>query len=130
MNQPENKKALERFLKIVPLCDGVRTSSQIAEILGENAKYIQKMMLRYNLPRRIPSVVPPERNGFYICGRTINKDGYASVLCPSTHSAMANNNGRVLEHRLVVAQKIGRNLLPREVVDLSLIHISEPTRPY
>lgn len=117
MNQPQNPTALARFQSIVPLCDGFRTSTQIAEILGENAKYIQKMMLRYDLPRRVASIVPPERNGFYKCGRHINKDGYASVICPADHKTMANKNGRVLEHRLVMAQKIGRNLRAREVVD-------------
>lgn len=117
MNQPQNPAALARFQKIVPLCDGFRTSTQIAEILGENAKYIQKMMLRYDLPRRVASIVPSERNGFYKYGRHINKDGYASVICPADRKIMANKNGRVLEHRLVMAQKIGRNLLAREVVD-------------
>ncbi len=74
-------------------------------------------MLRYNLPRRAQSVVPSERNGFYKTGRHINKDGYASVICPPEYRAMSNKNGRILEHRLVVAQQIGRNLLPLEVVD-------------
>ena len=117
MNQPKNPDALKRFLRIVPLCDGVRTSSEIAGILNENVKYVQKMMLKYNLPRRVPSKVPSHRNGFYKCGRHVNKDGYADVICPIQHIRMANKNGRVLEHRLVVARKIGRNLLPHEVVD-------------
>lgn len=117
MNQPQNPEALARFQRIVPLCDGVRSSSEIAEMLNENVKYIQKMMLRHNLPRRIPSTVPPQRNSFYKCGRHINKDGYASVICPDEFREMSNKNGRVLEHRLLVAQKMGRNLLAREVVD-------------
>lgn len=117
MSQPKNPAALARFLKIVPLCDGVRTSSEIAFQLNENHKYIQKMMLKYNLPRRIQSSVPSERNVFYKTGRYVNKDGYASVICPPEYRSMANKNGRILEHRLVVARKIRRNLLPLEVVD-------------
>jgi hypothetical protein len=117
MNQPKNPAALARFLKVVPFCDGIRTSSEIAEETNENHKYIQKMMLRYDLPRRVQSVVPHERNGFYKTGRHVNKDGYVSVICPSEYMAMANKNGRALEHRLVVAQQIKRNLLPLEVVD-------------
>lgn len=117
MNQPKNPAALARFLRVVQLCDGVRTSSEIAERLGENSKYIQKMILKYNLPRRSPSKVPTRRNGFYKCGRHINKDGYASVICPDSHRHMSNANGRVLEHRLAMSLRIGRNLLPREVVD-------------
>lgn len=117
MNHPKNPAAKARFDRIVPLCDGIRSSAEIAEILKENHKYIQKMMLRYDLPRRSQSVVPSHRNKFYKCGRHINKDGYATVICPHEHGEMANKNGRVLEHRLVMAQKIGRNLLPHEVVD-------------
>jgi hypothetical protein len=117
MNQPKKPRALERFLRMKPLCDGVRTSSEIAEMLDENVKYIQKMMLLYDLPRRIPSKVPHERNRFYVCGRHINKDGYADVICPAEFLDMANKNGRVLEHRLVMARKMGRNLHSHEVVD-------------
>lgn len=117
MNHPKNPEAKARFDKIVPLCDGVRSSTEIAEILGENPKYIQKMMLKFDLPRRVQSAVPSHRNVFYKCGRHINKDGYASVICPVSHYGMANKNGRVLEHRLVVAQEIGRNLQSHEVVD-------------
>ena len=117
MNQPKNPAALARFLKIVPFCNGVRTSSEIAEKTNENHKYIQKMMLKYNLPRRVQSVVPTDRNVFYKCGRHINKDGYTSVICPADYVGMANKNGRVLEHRLVLAEQIKRNLLPLEVVD-------------
>lgn len=117
MNHPKNPAAKSRFDRIVPLCNGNRSSSEIAEMLNENVKYVQKMMLRYDLPRRSQSVVPSHRNIFYKCGRHINKDGYASVICPDSHLNMANKNGRVLEHRLVMAQKISRNLLPHEVVD-------------
>lgn len=117
MNQPKSPTALARYLRIVPLCDGLRSSSEVAELLNENTKYVQKMMLKYNLPRRIPSKVPSHRNIFYKCGRHINNDGYVSVICPESHLQMATKIGRVLEHRLVVAQKIGRNLLPHEVVD-------------
>src|SRR5690554_5920533 len=99
MNQPKKPAALARFQRIVPLCDGVRSSSEIAEMLDENTKYIQKMMLKYNLPRRPKDVVPPHRNRFYKCGRHINKDGYASVVCPDQYKGMLNKNGRILEHR-------------------------------
>lgn len=117
MNHPKLPQAKARFDRVAALCDGILSSAQIAESLGENTKYVQKMMLRYDLPRRKKNVVPSHRNGFYKCGRNINKDGYASVICPSSHREMGNKNGRVLEHRLVLAQKIGRNLHSREVVD-------------
>jgi len=117
MNQPKNPTALKRFLNISQFCDGILSSSEIAEKAGDNSKYVKKMMLRYNLPRRMVNVVPPHRNRFYKCGRHINKDGYVSVICPKSHLQMANKNGRVLEHRLVMSEKIGRNLHTHEVVD-------------
>jgi hypothetical protein len=117
MNHPLCPIAKARFDKIVPFCNGILSSSEIADILGENVKYVQKMILRYNLPRRIPSKVPPQRNVFYKCGRSINKDGYACVICPDDFRGMANSNNRILEHRLVAARKMGRNLHPHEVVD-------------
>lgn len=117
MSHPKDPRAKARFDRVASMCDGVLSSVQIAEALGENVKYVQKMMLRYNLPRRKQSSVPSERNRFYVCGRHINKDGYASVICPPEFRSMSNKNGRVLEHRLVLAQKIGRSLQPREVVD-------------
>ncbi len=38
------------------------------------------------------------------------------VWCPAEFWSMAWKNGRVLEHRLVAAKKLGRHLLPSEVV--------------
>ena len=51
-------------------------------------------------------------------GRSDNGDGYIRVNMPpdSPYKAMADKEGRVLEHRLVMAQKIGRVLLKSEHV--------------
>lgn len=107
--------AAERLTKIVPLADGIRSSSEIAEILGENTKYIQKMMLLHNLPRRKPSVVPRHRNKSWDGGRHIDSDGYATVPTPEGHSG--RKIGRIAEHRLEVEIHLGRSLLETEVVD-------------
>ena len=42
--------------------------------------------------------------------------GYRMVRCPASSAAMARQNGYVLEHRLVMADHIGRDLRPEEVV--------------
>lgn len=48
-------------------------------------------------------------------GRSLTSDGYVSVYVGPDHP-MANNKGRVREHRLVMAEAIGRMLRPEEVV--------------
>jgi hypothetical protein len=46
--------------------------------------------------------------------KTIDPQGYVRVFCPD--SPMAAANGYALEHRLVMAQHIGRPLTPDETV--------------
>lgn len=57
-------------------------------------------------------------NGFWHGGKTIRKDGYIMVKIPndSPFYPMADRRGYVLEHRLVMAQKIGRCLEKWEIV--------------
>lgn len=54
-------------------------------------------------------------------GRTIDKDGYVLLWMPGHPEA--NRHGQVREHRIVMAQKLGRPLLRTEVVD----HINSVT---
>ena len=55
-----------------------------------------------------------EKNYFWRGGRSMDADGYVLVKCPD--HPHANNNGYVREHRLVMEKKLGRYLLPTEVV--------------
>ncbi len=55
------------------------------------------------------------RQGAFGSG-TITNAGYRSLPCPPEWGAMATKQGRVLEHRLVMARKLGRPLLPDETV--------------
>lgn len=57
-------------------------------------------------------------HGMWDGGRHLRKDGYMEVsLTPgSPYYSMLNKGGRVLEHRLVMAQYLGRCLSPQEVV--------------
>lgn len=48
------------------------------------------------------------------CDRGIDKRGYAWIKIPG--HPMAEKNGRCFEHRLVMADHLGRNLLPSETV--------------
>lgn len=60
--------------------------------------------------RKFGSTALPDRQP----ARTITVRGYVVVRLPD--HAMANSGGLVFEHRLVMAQALGRNLLPHENV--------------
>lgn len=47
---------------------------------------------------------------------SLTQGGYWEVVCPAEHAAMATAQGRVLEHRLVMARVLGRALSPTETV--------------
>jgi hypothetical protein len=55
-----------------------------------------------------------QKNYFWRGGRCLDSDGYVLVKMPE--HPHANNNGYVREHRLVMEKKLGRHLLPHEVV--------------
>lgn len=105
----------DRQKKIAQLCDGTRRSTEIAEMLGDNAKYVQRTMLKFDLPRRNRGGQKGKDNGSWKSGRHVDLDGYVTVPCPEGMRGRAI--GRILEHRMVMAQKIGRDLRPEEVVD-------------
>ena len=56
-----------------------------------------------------------EKNTAWKGGRLIDSDGYVTVLAPEGHP-FARRSGRMLESRVVMERKIGRYLLPSEVV--------------
>lgn len=118
MTGRRNTDMLER---IKVLADGKTSSSEIAAIVGITPRVVRKYITRYNLPR-LPNHCPSgERNPSYKAGRRIALDGYATVSAPEGHPyarhLRGKNIGRILEHRLVMEQKLGRYLLPTEVVD-------------
>lgn len=100
------------FALLKSLCDGKRSSREIASVVGCHYKTVKRLMKKHDLPRRKPghrSSVAGSNNPMYKTGRIIDHDGYARTL---------NKLGqRVLEHRNVVENHIGRNLFPFEVVD-------------
>lgn len=112
---------LERQARVAALCDGVRTSRQIGTMLDESHKYVQEVMLKFDLPRRGRGSAFGALNGSYKSGRRIDRDGYALTSAPAGHPyarPRANRNtGLILEHRLVLERHLGRYLLPTETVD-------------
>ena len=103
------------------LSDGQRNSSEIAKLLGIQPRHVRKIWTRHDLPRPNRGAQPGEKNPSYKVGRRINHNGYAQVSAPKDHPYAKvhgkKKSGWVFEHRLVLEQKLGRYLLPEEIVD-------------
>lgn len=111
----------DRQQRILALCDGVRTSHEIAAIVGDSAKYVQATMLKFDAPRLKQAPPSGSRNPAYKHGRRIDRDGYVLVGSGENHPFARKRSGRthglIYEHRLVMEMELGRHLLPSEVVD-------------
>ena len=111
----------DRQKNIARYCDGVRTSKEIALLCGDNQKYVQRTMLQFDLPRLPQAPRTGVHNPAYKSGRAIDRDGYVLTSAPLNHPYARMRKGRaygrMYEHRLVMENKIGRILLPSEVVD-------------
>jgi hypothetical protein len=103
------------------LADGYRSSTEIAAILGTNARRVRKVLLKHDLPRLHCGAKFGTRNHAFEEGRRISLGGYAQVTAPHGHPrakiARTKKTGWVWEHWLVMEQKLGRYLLPEEIVD-------------
>ena len=118
IRSPENMAIVEQIRNIA---DGKLSSKDIAAIVGATPKYVQSILFQYNLPRLAQGAQLGEDNPSYLHGRKIDLDGYVLVRSPKDHpysrSRKNRNYGIIYEHRLVAEQKLGRFLLPSEVVD-------------
>lgn len=91
-------------------------SFEIAEKIGKTPKAIQKIFRRYNFPR-LHNIEPPrlqERIGWK--GGLKLAKGYEYLRSPG-HPHGTKHGCYVAVHRLVMEKKLGRYLLPTEVVD-------------
>lgn len=111
----------QRTPQIIAASDGIRTSVEIAALVGASPRYVRKVQLRKNLPRCAEGAQPGRKNHQFVSGRRIDLDGYVLVTAPAGHPYARKRKGRqsglILEHRLVMERKLGRYLLPQEVVD-------------
>lgn len=118
-----NKDIQERRNLLTELSDGRRSSREIQQLMSDrlgypcNRDYVVNTALRMNLPRRKPvNQLTGQDSPSWRHGRRINCAGYALVKAPDGHPH-ARKNKTLLEHRLVMEDKIGRFLLREEVVD-------------
>lgn len=111
----------DRQANVAQYCDGVRTSKEIAHLCGDGHKYVQEVMLKFDLPRRKRGSAFGQLNGSFAGGRKIDRDGYVLVSAPPGHPHARlradRHTGVIYEHRLLMEQKLNRFLLPSEVVD-------------
>lgn len=108
--------------KIVELYDGTKTSLEVARLLNLNPRYVRKVAQKLGLVRLPPGARTSALNHQYVSGRRIDPDGYVLVTAPVDHPYARQRSGRkqgklIFEHRLNLEKKLGRYLLPTEVVD-------------
>lgn len=93
--------------------DGL-TLQQIADRLGQKQKVVNKVAKKHGFAIRRRGPASGEKHPGWKGGQTRDKHGYVLVYMPD--HPHCNSNGYIREHRLVMEQKIGRPLLPTEVV--------------
>lgn len=105
----------EAFL-ILDMAKNGFLSEEIGKRIGKTPKAVQKFFRRYKFPRLSNIVgMPMEQNPSWKGGTKLMK-GYLYKRV-STHPNGTKHGNYVAVHRLVVEEKIGRYLLPTEVVD-------------
>lgn len=110
-----------RQKNVAQYCNGLLSSREIASLCGDNQKYVQSVMLKFDLPRRSIGSASGSENGSWSGGRRIDRDGYVLVSSPKKHpyarTRKDRHTGIIFEHRLMMEDILGRYLLPEEVVD-------------
>lgn len=106
----------ETHQAVIDLSDGLRNSAEIAEILGLRPRHVRKIWTKYNCHRPNQGAQRGDKNHQYRFGRSVDLDGYVVTAAPQEHPHR-RATGIMYEHRLVMEKKIGRYLLPTEVVD-------------
>lgn len=101
---------------ILRLASEGQYSYEIAQVIGKTPKAVQKFFRRYQFPT-LQNLAPPlreERIGW--AGGVKIVKGYSYSRTPG-HPHSSKHGGYVAVHRLVMEKKLGRYLLPTEVVD-------------
>jgi len=101
---------------ILDLAREGKTSAEIAQVAGKTPKAIQKFFRRYDFPNlHNIEVRRMQEQPMWKGGEKLMK-GYTYRRVPD-HPNGTKHGNYVAVHRLVMEQKLGRYLLPSEVVD-------------
>lgn len=85
----------------------------IAEMVGHSRWLVSKRLHEYGIPiRTIKERVMVDGHGIRWKGGRYKSHGYIYIYAPDHPDAM--KQGYILEHRLVMEEKLGRRLLPSE----------------
>lgn len=87
---------------------------ELAAKYGCSRQLVANRMKEHGIDRLPPCSMPGERNPAWKGGRYLDDDGYVLIFAPD--HPFATKDGRVREHRLVMERRLGRYLLPGEVV--------------
>lgn len=92
------------------------SQQQIAGAMGCSQAGVSYALTRAGVQIRSEGRPRGENHGSWKGGRRVNDHGYVEVKLPPGDPmiSMLNSNGYVPEHRLVMARKLGRPLLPGE----------------
>lgn len=120
--QPDMSRRRKRANRLDPFRETIRQMAEegrdcaeIAEAIGEaSSEHVRRYLVRLKVGRTVRGARRGARNVAWKGGRHIDKNGYVLVCLPEHH--LADSNGYVREHRLIAEQKLGRALLPGEVV--------------
>ncbi len=107
----------DHFHDIQPLAQQCFTCREIKEALDlpVQTEQIRRWLHKNGIELHAKQGAQPgSRHRDWKGGRNITKDGYVLVYRPDHPNA--RNNGYILEHRLVMAEEIGRPLTDEEVV--------------
>jgi hypothetical protein len=106
----------ELILRVSALATQGYFSHEIAEQTGLTPKAVQKIFRRYNFPRLHNFAQPLREQRIGWKGGIKVVKGYYYARTPG-HPNASKHGSYVAVHRLVMEKKLGRYLLPTEVVD-------------
>jgi hypothetical protein len=111
---PKRPWTREREERLIRMYKEGMSGSEIARKTGECRGSVEEVVRNAGLTRPTGWWMCGPRNHAWNGGRTIDKSGYILVRVPD--HPQANHSGYVREHRVAMEKKIGRCLLPAEVV--------------